>query len=169
MSSFLKVNEINGKTNQPLSAKCFTALFVLYPILSVYSIGPLNLGQVSTIPFIIVFVFKVLREPIVVRPQVASELPLILCGLALFLYILSFVSCVLFPEITSISRIGKFILLLYGVVLIIVAGHFIDRDLSIKLLKVSLVSVSTVLFVQHLVNILFNVQIQPYLPFIDTV
>lgn len=169
MSSFLKVNEIKRETNQPLSAKCFTALFVLYPILSVYAIGPLNLGQVFTIPFIIVFVFKVLREPIVIRPQVASELPLILCGLALFLFILSLVSCVFFPEITSIARIGKFVLLLYGVVLIIVAGHFIDRDLSIKLLKVSLVSVSTVLFIQHLVNILFNVQIQPYLPFIDTV
>ena len=158
-----------GAASLSRAKKLFTVLFVCYPISAVYAVGPLNLGQVTMLPFIAAHIVLSFRSPFVARPLHAGLFPMLLCLFVLLLFVQSIVSSIVFATTVDIFRIAKGVLLIYGVLVVLAAGRFVDRLLAIKVLKAGLLAVCIVLCVQLAANALFGVQIMPYLPFLDTV
>ena len=150
-------------------AKVFTVIFVFYPILSVYAVGALNLAQVMTLPFVVLFVVDSFRMPIIPEPRFAKRFPVALCAFIFALFLFSLLSTLVFYGSADVGRISKISLMIYGLLLLLSAGRYLIPRLAIKVLKIVLVAACLILCVQHLANGVFGIQFQPYLPFLDTV
>lgn len=111
---------LNKKKEDIYSTKAVTFLVVIYPLLSVYGIPPINLGMVSLI--ILYFLFLVTRDRIVLK------WPKYFWLFFLYMFLLRFFNCFDF----SFSSLFSLNLIVFGFVLGISCKHF-DLQYGIKI------------------------------------
>lgn len=141
----MKMN-LNKKKEDIYSTNAVTFLVIIYPLLSVYGIPPVNLGMVSMI--ILYFLFLVAKGKIVLK------WPKYFWLFFLYMFLMRFFNCFDF----SFSSLFSLNLIVFGLVLGIACKHF-DLEYGIKIYKTIVLICCIFFFLQEVMFLISGTRV----------
>jgi uncharacterized membrane protein YqjE len=145
--------ELNATKECVFSTKVVSFLVVIYPLLSVYGIPPINLGMVSMIIFYFLF--------LVVKDKIVLQWPKYFWLFFTYMFLLRFFNCFDF----SLSSLFPLNLIVFGIVLGISCKHF-DLHYGIKLYQTIVLICCVFFFFQEAMFFISGTRVVGLMPWI---